>query len=349
MYLMMPVVFTVLTKYPHLRPYTGPVGLVITTGSLIISSFATKVWQLIASQGVLCAIGSGMLFAPTTLYMDEWFISRKGMAYGVLWAGKSAGGVVFPFLMTSLLSKYGARTTLISWSVALFIICSPLLFFLKPRIPISRNTEARPLDWRFLKYTTFWMLQIGNIIQSLGYLLPNTYLASYAHSLGLSNITGAVLIAMNSMASVPGGVVIGYLGDKFSPPAVIMFTSFMSMLAVLLFWGLSSTLPVLMLFSIFYGFFAGGFSSTYAGVLRELTREVRVETGLVMGLLLGGRGLGFVVGGPVSAGLLGISKWSGAGDWGYGTEYGGVIVATGITAVFGGWGWMWKTMKGLSV
>ena len=62
MYLMMPLTFTLLTKYPRLRPYTGPFGLFITVASLIMSSYATKVWQLIASQGVLCAIVSGGLF-----------------------------------------------------------------------------------------------------------------------------------------------------------------------------------------------------------------------------------------------------------------------------------------------
>lgn len=58
MYLMMPLTFTLLTKYPRLRPYTGPAGLFITVASLIMSSYATQVWQLIASQGVLCAIVS---------------------------------------------------------------------------------------------------------------------------------------------------------------------------------------------------------------------------------------------------------------------------------------------------
>lgn len=191
---------------------------------------------------------------------------------------------------------------------------------------------------------------MGNVIQSLGYLLPSTYLASYAHMLGLPSITGAVLVAIFSMASVPGALVIGYLGDHLSPTTVILISSVGSTLAVFLLWGLSSTLPLLILFSIFYGFFAGGFSSTYPGVLHEMRREDRgVDTGLVMGLLLGGRGVGFVIGGPVSAGLLGISNWSGAGNWGYGTEYGGVIVATGITAVFGGWGWMWKMVRSVSV
>lgn len=66
----------------------------------------------------------------------------------------------------------------------------------------------------------------------------------------------------------------------------------------------------------------------------------------MMGLLLGGRGAGFVAGGPVGAGLL-KGAWSTAGKWGYSTEYESGIVVTGVTAVLGGWGWGWKIMKGL--
>lgn len=345
MYLMMPITFTLLTRYPRLRPYAGPVGLFLTVSSLILSSFATKIWHLIASQGVLCAIGSGLLFSPTTLYLDEWFIARKGMAYGTMWAGKSAGGVVFPFLMSTLLAKFGSRVTLLGLSIALGLTTAPLLFFLKPRIPLSRTSAQRPLCWDFLRNTTFWMLQAGNIFQSLGYLLPSTYLPSYAYSLGLSSLMGAILLALFSFSSIFGGLFIGMLGDRISPMTVILISSLGSTLAVFLFWGLSTNLTLLIMFSLAYGFFAGGFSSTYPGVLQEMRREnEHVETGLVMGLLLGGRGLGFVVGGPFSAGLLKDSLGL-VGKGGYGTQYGTVIVATGVTALFGGWGWMWKMAR----
>jgi MFS family permease len=346
MYLMMPVSFTLLTRYPRLRPYCGPIGLLITVTSLILSSFSTQAWQLIASQGVLCAIGSGLLFSPTTLYLDEWFITRKGLAYGTIWAGKSAAGVIFPFLMSTLLNAYGPATTLRAWAISLVAITTPLLFFLKPRIPLSASTAQRPLSWTFLKGSTFWMLQTGNIIQSFGYLLPTTYLASYAHILGLSSLTGAILIAVFALASVPGGLVMGILCDRLRPTTVIFISSLGSTVAVFLFWGLSTHLPLLIIFSIFYGFFAGGFSSTYPGILKEIREaEEGVDTGLVMGLVLGGRGVGFVVGGPVSAALLKVGESVMGGKWGYGTKYGPVILCTGATALFGGWGWMWKALR----
>jgi MFS family permease len=346
MYLMMPVIFTLLTRYPKLRPYCGPVGLFITIGALILSSFATEIWQLIATQGVLCAIGSSLLFSPTSLYLDEWFIERKGMAYGTIWAGKSAGGVAFPFIMSPLLAKFSARTVLQGWSVALLLLTAPLLFFLKPRTPLSNIEAQRALSWSFLKHPTFWMLQLGNIIQSLGYLLPTTYLSSYAHLLGYPAITGAVLIAAFSMASVPGGIFIGVLNDRISPTTTILISSLGSTLSVLLFWGLSTNVTLLVIFALGYGFFAGGFSSTYPGVLKEIKREDDgVNTGLVMGLLLGGRGLGYMAGGPFSDGLL-KAAWSQEGKFGFDTLYGPVIITTGATALLSGWGWLWTMVRG---
>jgi MFS family permease len=291
--------------------------------------------------------GSGLLFSPTTLYLDEWFIARKSMAYGIMWAGKAAAGVVVPFIMSALLDRYGPRTTLQAWAVSLVVLTAPLLFYLKPRVPLSTSHIQRPLSWVFLRKPGFWMLQIGNIIQAFGYLLPSTYLASYANDLGLPSISGAVLLAVVSLANVPGSLFSGFLGDRYPPTTVIFICSIGSTVAVLLFWGLAAQMALLVIFAVVYGFFAGGFSTTYSGILKEMKRaDEGIETGLVMGLLLGGRGVGFMAAGPVSAALLqGGSKIIEHAKWGYSTQYGPVIVCTGATALFGSWGWMWKMLK----
>ena len=97
------------------------------------------------------------------------------------------------------------------------------------------------------------------------------------------------------------------------------------------------------MFSITYGFFAGGFSSTWSGVLTELkAQSPALDTGLIFGLLAGGRGIGNVVSGPLSVALLGGKTGIGGkmGGSGYGSEYGSLIVFTGVSAVLGGWGWV---------
>lgn len=348
MYLMQPIIFTLLTRYPRMRRFCGPAGLCIAVLALVLSSFATSVWQLILTQGVLCAIGSGMLFAPTTLYLDEWFVTRKGMAYGVMWTGKNVAGVVMPFIMSALLDKYGPSTTLKAWAVSLSLMTAPLLFFLKPRVPLSAiSSGRRSICWDFLNHSTFWVLQAGNIIQSFGYFLPSTYLATYASTIGLSTTAGTVLIAVFNCASIPGGMIIGSLGDHYSASTVVLISSVGSAIGVFIFWGLSGQLALLLIFAIVYGFFAGGFSSTWSGVLKEVKGgDERIETGVVLGLLLGGRGIGNTISGPISGALL-EGGWGAGKNIGYDTVYGPIIVFTGVTSLLGGWGWIWKTGKQL--
>lgn len=117
LYLLSPITFTLLTRYPHLQRHCAIVGLVLTVVGSLLSSFSVYVWHLIATQGVLCAIGNGLLFSPTTLYLDQWFIQRKGLAYGIMWAAKSVAGVALPFVASACLEKFGSRTTLRAWTV----------------------------------------------------------------------------------------------------------------------------------------------------------------------------------------------------------------------------------------
>ncbi|CAI7597155.1 unnamed protein product [Penicillium bialowiezense] len=358
LYLLSPVIFTLLTRYPRLQYYCAHTGLVITVIGCLLSSFSVQVWHLIATQGVICAIGNGLLFSPSSLYLDQWFIRRKGLAIGIMWAAKSITGVLLPFIASACLNKYGSSTTLQAWTVITLLTTLVTLPFMKPRVPISPTAAARPLDLGFLKQRTFWMLQAGNIIQSFGYFLPTTYLPSYStDTVGLSQTTGTMLVSLFNATSVVGGIALGVLCDRFSVTNIMLLSSVGSALSVFLFWGMASSsgsdssqtaVGLLAVFSITYGFFAGGFSSTWSGVITQIKSESSpsLETGLVFGLLAGGRGIGNVISGPLStillhSGSLGSSNGLG-GSTGYETQYGTLILFTGITAFFGAWSWMWR-------
>ncbi|OGE53466.1 hypothetical protein PENARI_c007G04690 [Penicillium arizonense] len=354
LYLLSPVTFTLLTRYSRLQYYSAPAGLVITVIGSLLSSFSVKVWHLIATQGVMCAIGNALLFTPSSLYLDQWFLRRKGLALGTMWAAKSITGVALPFIASACLSRFGSNVTLKAWTVVTLITTLMALPFMRPRIPISASASARRLDLSFLKQATFWMLQAGNIIQSFGYFLPTTYLPSYSTgTIGLSQTTGTLLLSLVNATSIFGGIALGILCDRFSVTNVMFLSSVGSALSVLLFWGMASSgsespqtaIALLTVFSITYGFFAGGFSSTWSGVITQIKRDTSpsLETGLVFGLLAGGRGIGNVISGPLSTVLIRSgSLGDSSGSTGYDSQYGTLILFTGITAILGAWSWMWR-------
>lgn len=149
----------------------------------------------------------------------------------------------------------------------------------------------------------------------------------------------ALLVLIN-VTSIPGGIVIGGLGDHLHITTTILISTLGSALAVFLFWGFSSQTVLLAVFSITYGFFAGGFSSTWSGVLQELkAQSPALDTGFIFGLLAGGRGIGNVISGPLSVALMTNDGWTkDERSWGYSGQYGGIILFTGATALLGGWG-----------
>ncbi|KAJ5758721.1 hypothetical protein N7520_005877 [Penicillium odoratum] len=273
-----------------------------------------------------------------------------------MWAAKSITGVALPFVASACLNKFGSSTTLRAWTITTLITTLLALPFMKPRIPVSPSASARPLDLSFLRLATFWMLQVGNIIQSFGYFLPSTYLPSYSTgTIGLPEFMGTLLVSLFNATSVFGGIGLGILCDRFNVANVLLLSSVGSALSVLLFWGMASSadpgshtgVGLLTIFAISYGFFAGGFSSTWSGVITQIKRESSpsLETGLVFGLLAGGRGIGNVISGPLSTVLIQKGSLGHDGATGYDTQYGTLILFTGITALLGAWSWMWRYMS----
>lgn len=96
MYLSAPLVFAMLQRWPRLQKWSTPVGLTAMCLGLLLSSFASNIAQLIATQGVIYAVGGALAYSPCILFMDQWFVKRKGLAYGVMWAGTGLAGVVLP-------------------------------------------------------------------------------------------------------------------------------------------------------------------------------------------------------------------------------------------------------------
>ena len=342
MYLTAPLVSLLLQAFPLWRRTCTHIGFVTIVVALVASSFASRVWHLIATQGVLYAIGGSLLYFPTIVYVDEWFVKRKGIAYGFVWAGTGLSGVCVPFIMNWGLNRYSFSTMLRAWAIALVILSGPILYFLRPRLPVSRGSfRSREYNFGFLRTTTFWVLQIGNILEGLGFFIPNIWLPTYASSLGLSKSAGTITVFLFNVTSVLGTILMGALVDRFDTTWLIFISTIGTTISVFLLWGMATSLPLLAIFSLCYGLSAGGFSTIWTGMTREVKKlDDRFESSLIFGFWAAGRGVGSVVSGPLSEALVHRKMWLGQAALGYGTGFGPLIVFTGISAVLGSSGWI---------
>lgn len=91
MYFATPFVMALVKRFPNRRRLITSLGLLILSLSLVASSFAVTIWQLILTQGLLYATGGCMLYMPTLMLIDEWFVRRKGLALGKIPLSPSRG------------------------------------------------------------------------------------------------------------------------------------------------------------------------------------------------------------------------------------------------------------------
>ncbi|KAF2002380.1 MFS general substrate transporter, partial [Amniculicola lignicola CBS 123094] len=336
MYMDIVIMFALLKYFPKLRAWAAPIGLTIACLALGLGSLSTKVSHLIITQGILYAIGGGFAWAPILFYLEEWWVRRRDFAYGATMAGLGLSGAILPIVLEWLLNSYGFRTTLRVCALSFVALNFPLLFFFKPRIPLSQTSQSRSFDMSFWTSSRFLVFQSANVIQGLGYFLPATYLPTFARSLGASEMESIVTVCLTNLAAFFGCLVMGSAVDKYNVTTCLLVSASGSALGVFLLWGLSTSLPLLYIFCLVYGAFAGCASSSWSAIIRETKNKRRgADSGMIFACLSAGKGVGNLASGPLSEALLHAGKLR--AGMAYGSPYGALIVFTGITSVLGGW------------
>lgn len=348
LYLGAPFAVIICRFYPRQARWFTIIGLFITALAMATSSFCTTVPQLIATQGILFGIGGCFAYCPCTLYIDEWFVRRKGFAYGIVWSAAGAGGAVLPLVLEALLKNYGFQTTVRICSGILFGSAAPLAYFIKPRIPLSATIHRKPLNMRFVTSKVFLLHQLVNVVEATGYFLPTIYLPTYARTtFGTSTILSALTVILVNIATTIGLMVMGSLSDKLAVTTCMLISAVGVGISVLLVWGLTASLPVLYVFCVMYGLFAGSWASIWPGIMKEVTQKFQdqneyVDPVMVHGHLCVGRGVGNIVSGPLSGSLIRGQPWQGKVIGGYGSGYGILILYTGLTGLVSGINFLWR-------
>lgn len=271
-------------------------------------------------------IGFLIFYYNILSFVNEFWIMRRGMAYGILCASSGVSGIVMPFAIEALLARYGYQTTLRIITVGLVVLTGPLIPLLKGRLPPSERAAAGKTNWNALRNPLFWVYCTSNIAQGLGYFFPSLYLPSYATAIGLTPTQGALVLALLSISQVLGQFTFGYLSDHRVPLNLLILTStLVSGLATLALWGLAKSLAALVVFALVYGFFGAGYVATWARMGSAVSEEPTAALA-TFSLFCFGKGVGNVAAGPLSAAL--IRKGVVLGSYGA-VRYKSVIVFTG--------------------
>jgi len=97
-------------------------GMVLIALGLLATSWATSLWSVYLSYGLLVGLGIALVYTPSIANVQPWFSTRRGLAGGIASSGVGAGTLVVPLLLTLAMGQMPWRESMRTLSLAVLVL-----------------------------------------------------------------------------------------------------------------------------------------------------------------------------------------------------------------------------------
>jgi OFA family oxalate/formate antiporter-like MFS transporter len=199
-------------------------GALMSGSGWIASSYIQTIWGLYATYGLLCGVGTGIVYIGIIGLMVKWFPDRRGLATGVVAAGYGFGAILTTFPIDSMIKASGYQHTLVVFGAIFGVI--GLIGALMLRSPSEeRMTGEATLATKevgyapiiMLRSTVFWLMFVMMSMMSTGGLMVITQFTSFAKSFGITAQTTVVILGM-AFAAIPAALTFDRITNGLTRP-----------------------------------------------------------------------------------------------------------------------------------
>jgi oxalate/formate antiporter len=201
-------------------------GAVMSGAGWIASAYITNLISLYLTYGLLCGVGTGIVYIGIIGLMVRWFPERRGFATGVVAAGYGFGAILTTFPIDDMLKASGYQRTLIVFG-AIFAAIG-LVGALLLRAPREGEVTARPIlggavakhsfsPGEMLKTPVFWLMFVMMSMMSTGGLMVITQFTSFARSFGIDAKTTVVILGV-TLAAIPTALTFDRITNGLTRP-----------------------------------------------------------------------------------------------------------------------------------
>lgn len=237
---------------------TLALGLVLETAGLVASSFATKVWHLFLSQGLLFGWGCGFLYVGSIGIIPQWFVKRRSLASAIAASGSGLGGLCYSLGFQSMITSLGYHWCFrISASVA-FTVNSLCAILLRDRNDYIKPNQ-KSFDIRLIKQYRFMLVLAWSWLSALGYTIILFSLPDNALALGLSLKQGSIVAAVANLGMAVGRPIVGRLSDRIGRVNVVSIATCLCAVFSFAIWMPALNYGVLLTFAFLGGATCGTF------------------------------------------------------------------------------------------
>ncbi|KAL1886298.1 hypothetical protein Plec18167_000227 [Paecilomyces lecythidis] len=313
---------------PEAMLWLGSLGVVF---SLMMTSLCKELYQFILAQGILLGISMAFIVTPMIAIISKHFNKKRAAAVGMVIAGSSLGGVIWPVVVHELLDSSNVG---FGWTMRIVgFIMLPILGISSlsgrqpapksPPAPSSASSAgsdpepavkeeqppAKPkLDLSVVKKPELQLSCAGFFIIYFGMFSPFFYTTAYAVDKGFSSNLSFYSISIINGASFFGRIIPGIIADRYGKfNLCILATMFSGIIAFC--WTKVTSVAGLVIFSAAYGFCSGACAAQIA---------TPTTVGTVIGIVMGSCSLSSMAGTVISGelgqkyGFFSLSMYAGA-------------------------------------
>ncbi|MCP4681743.1 MAG: MFS transporter [Desulfobacterales bacterium] len=304
---------------PRVLNFIG--GILIGAG-LLLSARADSVALFYIGYSFMGGIGFAFIFVPNQTTIARWFIAKKGLALGIMFAGGGVGTLIATPLLQSCIESSGWRTAFTILGILILCVPVPAALFLRkdPKEmglaplgegeaapgPGAKGAGAPPVQTQdftlpeAFKTGAFWIYSLAITLMFMGFFMAQVNMVPHATDMGVPAAAAALALGIASGFNAFGRLFMGGVSDKIGTKRSFYICLVVG--AIMLFYLISvSATWMMFLFVIFFGI-------AYGGSVPQMPRLISELFGLKsMGAIMGvatmittlGPALGPVLGGAI--------------------------------------------------
>jgi MFS family permease len=288
-------------------------GLLSGLGYLLMSQIQ-DVWHLYLFFGVIFGAGSNT-FVPLLSTVARWFVQRRSMMTGIVFAGSGVGMLILPLVINQLMAVYSWRVCcLIMGTIILVIMASSAQFLKRDPSQVGRvaygadnitaeglKSVARDLSLKEATRTRqLWIFLTMLICYGFCFYSVQVHIAPYATDIGISASGAAAILATIGGAIIIGQLGLGGAGDRLGYKRTFLTGIILVTLAVLMLVLVREPWAFFLL-AIFLGVGFGGCSTMLSPISAWLFGLA--SHGLILGVFTFGFTIGAAIG-PLLSGYI---------------------------------------------
>ena len=215
-------------------------------------------------------IGSaGSHIIPVSMMITNWFVEKRGLAMGIVFAATGVGGLIFNPLADWIILHYSWQAAYLTFGLVIGILSIPTAIFIVRAKPADKSLlpygseealKQQSLDDKggltateALRSSAFWLLAVIILLIAIANMGVLHHIVPYLTDMGFSSTTAATLMSLHMTMLIFGKILVGGLADRIGLMKSYVLCMIGLIISIALLYG-SQLMWVAIVFNILFGF-----------------------------------------------------------------------------------------------